>query len=78
MKKIQVTFSADYMEVVMPVDGSNYLIKVICKVRRRGKGICLYFLKTEGEGLADIFNLMEVDEITEVGSGLKKMVDHYT
>ena len=29
VKKMQVQFSADFMEVIMPVDGQNYLIKVV-------------------------------------------------
>ena len=29
VRKMQVTFSAEYMEVIMPVDGENYLIRVV-------------------------------------------------
>ena len=44
----------------------NDLVKVLGKVCRRREGIALYLLKAERKRLADVFNFMEADEITEI------------
>jgi hypothetical protein len=70
-----VALMASFNRIIDNLGVVNYFVQMPGKKIGRGKSVVLYFLEAEGEFLADIFNLMQADEMLKVRSGGYEVVD---